>query len=77
MKELQTAFEYHTLEAAERVRQRMLAHDQMLQGVRGLFTASANVDRQEFQEYCAALNLAERYKGIQALSYLPWGALSR
>lgn len=74
MKELQTAFEYHALEAAERVRQRMLAQDQMLQGVRGLFVASVNVDRQEFREYYAALNLAERYKGIQAVAYLPWVA---
>ena len=72
LKELQTAFEYRTLEAAEQVRQRMLDYDQMLQGLRGLFSASVSVDRSEFQQYCAALNLAQRFKGVQALSYLRW-----
>lgn len=72
VKELKTKFDYRSMEAAERVRQRMLDYDQMLQGLRGLFNASINVDRTEFQEYCTALNLARRYKGIQALSYLQW-----
>lgn len=72
MKELQIAFDYRTLEAAEQVRQRMLGYDQMLQGLRGLFSASVSIDRMEFQEYCTALNLANRYKGIQALSFLRW-----
>ena len=70
IKELNTEFRYRELEATERVRQRMLDYDQMLRGLRGLFRASNSVDRYEFHEYYAALNLAQRYKGIQALSFV-------
>ena len=71
MKELKSEFEYRTLKAADQVRRRMVNYDQMLQGLRGFFTASIAVDRNEFHEYCVALNLGERFKGIQGLSYLP------
>lgn len=72
VKELKTAFDYRSMEAVERVRQRMMDYDQMLQGLRGLFSASIHVDRTEFEEYCTALNLAKRFRGVQALSYLQW-----
>jgi diguanylate cyclase (GGDEF)-like protein/PAS domain S-box-containing protein len=71
MKELKSEFEHRTLEAADQVRRRMVNYDQMLQGLRGLFTASVSVERNEFHGYCAALNLGERFKGVQGLSYLP------
>lgn len=70
-KELKTKLEFRTLEISERVRQRMLDYDQMLQGLRGLFTASRSVERLEFSDYCAALNIVERYAGIQGLAFLP------
>ena len=70
MKELKAEFGYRQLEAVERVRQRMLDYDQMLRGMRGLFRASNAVDRQEFREYYAALNLAQRYKGVQAVAFV-------
>ena len=70
VKELQVEFAHRTLEAAEQVRQRMLNYDQMLRGLRGLFNASVHVDRNEFREYCATLNLAERLKGVQALAFI-------
>ncbi len=70
MKELNTEFRYRELEATERVRQRMLDYDQMLRGLRGLFSASNSVDRQEFHEYYDALNLAQRYKGVQAVAFV-------
>jgi len=70
IKELKAEFGYRQLEAAERVRQRMLDYDQMLRGLRGLFRASKSVGRDEFHEYYAALNLAERYKGIQAVAFV-------
>ncbi len=71
LKELKSEFVYRTLEATDQVRRRMVNYDQMLQGLRGLFNASQDVDRNEFHEYCAALNLGERFKGVQGLSYLP------
>lgn len=67
---LKTDFVYRQLEAAQHVRQRMLDYDQMLRGLRGLFRASDNVNRDEFHEYYLALNTSERYKGVQALTYI-------
>jgi diguanylate cyclase (GGDEF)-like protein/PAS domain S-box-containing protein len=71
LQELKTKLEFRTFEVAERVRQRMLDYDQMLQGLRGLFTASQSVERNEFHEYCAALNIAERFPSVQGLAFLP------
>ena len=70
--ELQANFVYRQQEAAEKVKQRMLDYDQMLRGLRGLFRASENVNRDEFREYFKALNIAERYKGIQALAFVEY-----
>ena len=72
LKELQANFVFRQLEAAEKVNQRMLDYDQMLRGLRGLFRASENVNRDEFREYFTALNITERYKGIQALSFVDY-----
>lgn len=70
LKELQASFIFRQLEAAEKVNQRMLDYDQMLRGLRGLFRASESVNREEFREYFKALNIFERYKGIQALGFV-------
>lgn len=70
LNELKAEFNYRQLEAAERVNQRMLDYDQMLRGLRGLYRASNSVDRNEFRQYYAALNTAERYKGVQALAFI-------
>ena len=70
LKELKASFIFRQLEAAEKVNQRMLDYDQMLRGLRGLFRASERVNREEFREYFKALNILERYKGIQALGFV-------
>lgn len=70
LKELKASFVFRQLEAAEKVNQRMLDYDQMLRGLRGLFRASESVNREEFREYFKALNIFERYKGIQALGFV-------
>lgn len=70
LKELKASFIFRQLEAAEKVNQRMLDYDQMLRGLRGLFRASESVNREEFREYFKALNIFERYKGIQALGFV-------
>lgn len=70
LKELKTNFVFRQLEAAEKVNQRMLDYDRMLRGLRGLFRASETVNRDEFREYFTALNIFERYKGIQALAFV-------
>jgi len=68
--ELKTELRFRTLEVAERIRQRMLDHDQVLHSARALFTASVSVERNEFREYCGGLNLAKRYPGIQGLAFM-------
>jgi len=70
LRTLKTEFGFHTLEVAERIRQRMLDHDQVLHSARALFTASVSVERNEFREYYGDLNLAKRYPGIQALAFM-------
>ncbi|MGV8990057.1 MAG: bifunctional diguanylate cyclase/phosphodiesterase [Thiobacillus sp.] len=70
LRTLKTEFGFHTLEVAERIRQRMLDHDQVLHSARALFTASVSVERNEFREYYGGLNLAKRYPGIQALAFI-------
>lgn len=70
LRTLKTEFGFHTLEVAERIRQRMLDHDQVLHSARALFTASVRVERNEFREYYGGLNLAMRYPGIQALAFI-------
>ena len=70
LNELKATFVFRQSEAAEKVNQRMLDYDQMLRGLRGLFRASESVNREEFREYFKALNISERYKGIQALGFV-------
>ncbi|HQT30052.1 MAG: hypothetical protein B7X81_03015 [Hydrogenophilales bacterium 17-61-76] len=67
---LKAEFEFHTLEVAERIRQRMLDQDQVLHSVRALFQASISVDRNEFGKYYRGMALARRYPGIEALAFV-------
>lgn len=71
-RELQTTFDFRVREAALRIRQRMLAYEQVLRGVQGLFAASHKVERSGFREYVAKLRLDEIYPGIQGVDYCPW-----
>ncbi|HSL01009.1 MAG TPA: CHASE domain-containing protein, partial [Rubrobacteraceae bacterium] len=62
-------FEEAMLTAQRAVDRRMDTYiDAMLQG-RGLFAASESVTREEWHEYVAASDLANRYPGIRALGY--------
>ncbi|NQD36565.1 PAS domain S-box protein [Permianibacter sp. IMCC34836] len=49
--------------------QRMRAHEQILRGAAGLFDASENVSRTDWQRYVTQLRLAEKFPGIQAVGY--------
>ncbi|MEN6584782.1 MAG: CHASE domain-containing protein [Sulfuricella sp.] len=62
-------FDYQGREIALRIEQRLAAYEQILRGVRGLYAASENVDRNEFRDYVSTLNLAKNYPGIQGLGY--------
>ena len=49
---------------------RMDRHAQVLKGTAGLFAASDSVKRDEWRAYFESLDLAERSRGLQALSYV-------
>lgn len=41
-----------------------------LRGLQGLFAASKNVERDEWEKYVKTLNLEERYQGLSALNFI-------
>jgi diguanylate cyclase (GGDEF)-like protein/PAS domain S-box-containing protein len=65
----QAQFNTQTREILTRIEQRMQAYQQILLATRGLFDASAEVDRQEFRAFVDSLRLAEMYPGIQGLGF--------
>ena len=68
-KELLTEFDFHSHEVVEHIKQRMEDYQQVLRGVRGLFSGSISVDRAEFHNYVASLDIEKHYPGLQGLSH--------
>jgi PAS domain S-box-containing protein len=66
---LKTDFDFRVRETVARIEQRMATYEQVLRGARGLFAASAQVERDEFRNYVALLQLEQHYPGIQGLGY--------
>lgn len=62
-------FDFRVRQAVDLTEQRLRAHEQVLRGVRGLFSASKTVTRQEFRKYVAVLRLDEQYPGIFGVGY--------
>ncbi|MBF0261571.1 MAG: EAL domain-containing protein [Magnetococcales bacterium] len=67
--ELQRELEFRGEEIATRIIQRMMAYEQVLRGVRGLFISSEEVTRTDFHNYVAELALEEKYPGIQGVGF--------
>jgi diguanylate cyclase (GGDEF)-like protein/PAS domain S-box-containing protein len=65
----QDYFDFRVRQAVELTEQRILAQEQVLRGVRGLFSASRSVTRQEFATYVKTLHLDEHYPGILGVGY--------
>jgi diguanylate cyclase (GGDEF)-like protein/PAS domain S-box-containing protein len=55
---------------AARVTERASAYAAVLQGAAGLFAASPEISRLEWQRFASSLGLPERYPAVQALAYL-------
>ncbi len=68
-REKQVYFDFRVREASNLISQRMQAYEQVLLGASGLFKASNSVERYKFEQYVAALNLAENYPGIQGVGF--------
>jgi PAS domain S-box-containing protein len=65
----QLYFDFRVREATNLINQRMQAYEQVLRGAAGLFTASNSVERHEFKQYVATLNLAKNYAGVQGVGF--------
>ncbi|MDO8206458.1 MAG: CHASE domain-containing protein [Gallionella sp.] len=65
----QDNFDYQAREIALRIEERLTAYEQVLRGVRGLYVASKGVERDEFRDYVATLDLLTHYPGIQGVGF--------
>ena len=53
------------------INSRMHSYEQILRGGVGLFSASIDVSREEWQRYVTSLRVSEAYPGIQGIGYAP------
>ena len=66
---LQSDFDFRVHDAHIRIEQRILAYEQVLRGVQGLFASSVSVERDEFHAYNDKLHLDQHYPGIQGVGF--------
>ena len=66
---LQDDFDFRVREDRDRIEQRLIAYEYILQGAKGLFAASEKVTRENFHNYVNNLNLEENYPGIQGVGF--------
>ena len=62
-------FDFRVREATANIQNRMDTYQQVLYGTRGLYEASASVDRSEFREYVFSLRLKENFPGNQGVGF--------
>ena len=67
--DLSNYFELRVRDAVRLTSQRMLAQEQVLRGVKGLFVSSDEVTRRNFHEYIRSLYLDENFPGILGVGY--------
>lgn len=65
-------FDFRVRQLVQSIEQRLVTYEQMLYGARGLFAASGLVQRNEYKEYVSALNLDQRFPGIQGVGFSLW-----
>ena len=65
----QVYFDFRVHESTNFINQRMKTYEQALRGTAGLFRASNTVERNDFKQYVASLNLAKNYPGIQGVGF--------
>ncbi|HEU0290461.1 MAG TPA: EAL domain-containing protein, partial [Burkholderiales bacterium] len=62
-------FQNRVTQAVETVEQRFQDNINILLGLKGLFAASHQVDRDEFQRYLAVLDIERRFPGLRLIAY--------
>ena len=65
----QDRFKYVASEIHDRIVDRMRANEQILRGAAGLFAASDDVTREEWQAYITRQELATNFPGVQAVGF--------
>jgi len=68
---LQTKFDFRVRDAVDDISKRMKAYEQVMRGVDGLFAHDGIVERGEFRDYVARLQLKDNYPGIQGIRFVP------
>lgn len=66
---LQAEFTFRVHELNDLIVQRMQIYEQVLRGIVGLFVASDEVSREDFNRYVSALRLEQHYPGIQGAGF--------
>ncbi len=66
---LKIFFDNKVQEAIISIEQRMIAYEQLLKAVNGLFINSNEVTRKEFTNYIKNLSIEDAYTGVQAIGY--------
>lgn len=66
----QANLDFNLREDISRIEQRMASYEQVLRGAQGLFAASDNVQRREFQLYVDSLQLGADFSGIQGVGII-------
>jgi CHASE1-domain containing sensor protein/serine phosphatase RsbU (regulator of sigma subunit)/anti-sigma regulatory factor (Ser/Thr protein kinase) len=69
VQEQQAEFDFRMREANRRIAQRMRTYEEVLRGARGLFAASATLDRRGFREYVDSLQLQQDFPGIEGIGF--------
>ncbi|BAK78358.1 multi-sensor hybrid histidine kinase [Pseudogulbenkiania sp. NH8B] len=63
-------FDHQAGQVEAAINERMQSYHLVLHGVVGLFQASGDVSRQEFNDYLATLQLSQHYPGLASLGYV-------
>ncbi len=67
---LEMEFDYLVQDTVARLQGRMETYEQILRGVKGLFSGSDEISRKEFRAYYDALQLGKNYPGIQGMGFV-------
>ncbi len=67
--EARSQFERRTETAEAAIRSRMVAHEQILRSGAARIASSANINRLEWRDFIARLQLDERFPGVQSIGY--------
>lgn len=68
----EAAFQEYAEEVRSLIENRLEVYANALISIKGLFNASEEVNREEFKNFIEAINLQDRYPGIQGVGFVPY-----